>query len=254
MIDSPAAARLSGLTKRFRGFQLGPLDLALEPGTVLALVGPNGAGKTTTLNCMAGLLVPDEGGTVRRDDALREAARQAVGAADHRHPGPDLHGAGVELDGRVVAGLQLDQGKVIHHILCEDPDDRATAAIVKCRHHGDRAVDHVEVGDHHTAGIDEEAGAGAELAAADVQDVKMHHRGAELLGPGHQRLLGTGARRQGEEDPQEGGSHEPGSRGGRSDEHGCGNRTPTRPNAATPGRSPLRVGGVPMGQLSAAER
>jgi len=58
-----AAARLSGLTKRWPGFQLGPLDLVLEPGTVLALVGPNGAGKTTTLNCMAGLIVPDEGGT-----------------------------------------------------------------------------------------------------------------------------------------------------------------------------------------------
>ena len=57
-----AAARLSGLVKTFPGFQLGPLDLVLEPGTVLALVGPNGAGKTTTLNCMAGLMVPDEGG------------------------------------------------------------------------------------------------------------------------------------------------------------------------------------------------
>jgi len=57
------AARLNGLTKRWPGFQLGPLDLVLEPGTVLALVGPNGAGKTTTLNCMAGLIVPDEGGT-----------------------------------------------------------------------------------------------------------------------------------------------------------------------------------------------
>jgi ABC-2 type transport system ATP-binding protein len=61
--DSAAAVRLDGLIKRFRGFQLGPLDLTLEPGTVLALVGPNGAGKTTTLNCMAGLLVPDAGGT-----------------------------------------------------------------------------------------------------------------------------------------------------------------------------------------------
>ena len=58
-----AAARLSGLIKRWPGFQLGPLDLILESGTVLALVGPNGAGKTTTLNCMAGLIVPDEGGT-----------------------------------------------------------------------------------------------------------------------------------------------------------------------------------------------
>ena len=58
-----SAARLAGLTKRFPGFELGPLELVLEPGTVLALVGPNGAGKTTTLNCMAGLMVAD-GGTV----------------------------------------------------------------------------------------------------------------------------------------------------------------------------------------------
>jgi len=62
-MNAPAAARLSGLVKTFPGFQLGPLDLTLEPGTVLALVGPNGAGKTTTLNCMAGLIIPDEGGT-----------------------------------------------------------------------------------------------------------------------------------------------------------------------------------------------
>jgi len=61
--ENGVAAQLSGLIKRFPGFQLGPLDLTLEPGTVLALVGPNGAGKTTTLNCLAGLMVPDEGGT-----------------------------------------------------------------------------------------------------------------------------------------------------------------------------------------------
>ena len=60
-IGTPTAARLTGLAKRFPGFELGPLDLTLEPGTVLALVGPNGAGKSTTLNCMAGLMVPDAG-------------------------------------------------------------------------------------------------------------------------------------------------------------------------------------------------
>ncbi len=62
-MDAPAAARLSGLVKSFPGFELGPLDLTIEPGTILALIGPNGAGKTTTLNCMAGLIIPDEGGT-----------------------------------------------------------------------------------------------------------------------------------------------------------------------------------------------
>jgi ABC-2 type transport system ATP-binding protein len=59
--DHPPAARLAGLNKRFPGFELGPLDLTLDPGTVLALVGPNGAGKSTTLNCMAGLMAPDAG-------------------------------------------------------------------------------------------------------------------------------------------------------------------------------------------------
>lgn len=56
-----SAVRLSGLVKRFPSFQLGPLDLEVAPGTVIALIGPNGAGKTTTLNCLAGLLVPDGG-------------------------------------------------------------------------------------------------------------------------------------------------------------------------------------------------
>ncbi len=59
--QADAAARLTGLSKSFPGFQLGPIDLTLKPGTVLALVGPNGSGKTTTLNCMAGLIVPDAG-------------------------------------------------------------------------------------------------------------------------------------------------------------------------------------------------
>ncbi|HSR51608.1 MAG TPA: ABC transporter ATP-binding protein [Acidobacteriota bacterium] len=50
-----------GLVKRFPGFQLGPLDLELEPGTVLGFVGPNGSGKSTTINCLAGLLRPEAG-------------------------------------------------------------------------------------------------------------------------------------------------------------------------------------------------
>ena len=73
LIDENAAASLVGLTKRFAGFQLGPLDLVLMPGTVLALVGPNGAGKTTTLNCMAGFMLPDEGRTEVFGDLVHPA-------------------------------------------------------------------------------------------------------------------------------------------------------------------------------------
>lgn len=73
LTESTAAAHLHGLIKRFPGFQLGPLDLVLEPGTVLALVGPNGSGKTTTLNCMAGLMIPDEGNTEVFGNPVRPA-------------------------------------------------------------------------------------------------------------------------------------------------------------------------------------
>jgi ABC-2 type transport system ATP-binding protein len=47
--------------KTFPGFQLGPLNLELEPGTVLGLIGPNGAGKTTSIQCLVGLLRADSG-------------------------------------------------------------------------------------------------------------------------------------------------------------------------------------------------
>ena len=60
MSSAPAFA-LTGVVKRYPGFTLGPLDLTLEPGTVVGFVGPNGSGKTTTLNCIAGLVVPEAG-------------------------------------------------------------------------------------------------------------------------------------------------------------------------------------------------
>ena len=60
MSGAPAFA-LTGVEKRFPGFSLGPIDLDLEPGTVLGFVGPNGSGKSTTLGCIAGLVAPEAG-------------------------------------------------------------------------------------------------------------------------------------------------------------------------------------------------
>ncbi|MCK5086521.1 MAG: ABC transporter ATP-binding protein [Melioribacteraceae bacterium] len=57
------AFKISGLTKSFPEFKLGPLDLELEPGVVLGYIGPNGSGKTTTMHCMVGLIKADAGTT-----------------------------------------------------------------------------------------------------------------------------------------------------------------------------------------------
>lgn len=44
------------VVKTYPDFQLGPLNLDLEPGTVLGYVGPNASGKTTTMHCLVGLV------------------------------------------------------------------------------------------------------------------------------------------------------------------------------------------------------
>jgi len=55
------AFQLRNLTKKYRDFTLGPLNLELEPGVVLGYIGPNGSGKTTTMHCMMNLVRPDAG-------------------------------------------------------------------------------------------------------------------------------------------------------------------------------------------------
>ncbi|MCF6268432.1 MAG: ABC transporter ATP-binding protein [Melioribacteraceae bacterium] len=56
-----SAFKISGISKSLYEFQLGPLNLELEPGSVMGYIGPNGSGKTTTMHCMVGLIKPDEG-------------------------------------------------------------------------------------------------------------------------------------------------------------------------------------------------
>jgi molybdopterin-binding protein len=52
---------LVGITKRFPGFTLGPLDLKIDDNTVLVVIGPTGNGKSTILNLIMGLIKPDRG-------------------------------------------------------------------------------------------------------------------------------------------------------------------------------------------------
>jgi ABC-2 type transport system ATP-binding protein len=55
------AMSIKDLVKSYSGFQLGPLSLDLEPGTVLGYIGPNASGKTTTFHCLTGLERADSG-------------------------------------------------------------------------------------------------------------------------------------------------------------------------------------------------
>jgi len=59
------------------------LDLALQPGQMLAILGPNGAGKTLLMQTLAGIRVPTRGevlvlGRKLRDWPTRELARQVA--------------------------------------------------------------------------------------------------------------------------------------------------------------------------------
>lgn len=57
------ALELRGLTKHYKDFTLGPLDLTLPGGTICGLIGENGAGKSTTIRLIMDM-VQQDGGTV----------------------------------------------------------------------------------------------------------------------------------------------------------------------------------------------
>ena len=55
------AFEFNNVVKSYSEFTLGPMNLSLEPGTVLGYIGPNGSGKSTTMHCLVGLVKADSG-------------------------------------------------------------------------------------------------------------------------------------------------------------------------------------------------
>ena len=60
LVRTPAIS-LEGVRKSRGDFELGPVDLEIEPGRVVAVVGPNGGGKSTLVGMLMNLVRPDEG-------------------------------------------------------------------------------------------------------------------------------------------------------------------------------------------------
>ena len=56
-----SAIELKGVTKRYPGFELGPIDLMVGQGEFFGIFGPPSSGKTSILKLILGLLEPDTG-------------------------------------------------------------------------------------------------------------------------------------------------------------------------------------------------
>jgi len=63
--------RVESLSKAFSGFQaVAGANLQVNQGEIVAVIGPNGAGKTTLFNLITGIIKPDSGRVLFKDEDI----------------------------------------------------------------------------------------------------------------------------------------------------------------------------------------
>lgn len=106
---SKPVVRMCGVTKRFRDFTLGPVDLDLHGGEMTMLSGGNGSGKSTLLRSLVGLLRPDSGSIDVLGRGWPGDAAEAKGAIAFVSEDLQLHPrATLRWHGDLVRGLSRD--------------------------------------------------------------------------------------------------------------------------------------------------
>jgi putative spermidine/putrescine transport system ATP-binding protein len=139
---TPVPIALSRCAKTFHGTRvLEPLDLTIGAGETLVLLGPSGCGKTTTLRIIAGLEMPDAGGTVSfgEDDVTRlPIERRQVGMVFQSYA------LFPNLNVRENVGYGLKIAKVEPALARRRVDE--LLAMMRLEAHGDKPVDQISGG------------------------------------------------------------------------------------------------------------
>ena len=63
--------KVTSISKAFDGFKaVNDANLAVEKGEIVAVIGPNGAGKTTLFNLITGIIKPDSGRVLFKNEDI----------------------------------------------------------------------------------------------------------------------------------------------------------------------------------------
>jgi ABC-2 type transport system ATP-binding protein len=84
---------LQAVRKSYGAFELGPINLDVEPGCVVAIVGPNGGGKSTLMGMLMNLVQPTSGKIILFGGAYPEdevAVKRRIGYAPERPSGTKI--------------------------------------------------------------------------------------------------------------------------------------------------------------------